>query len=312
MKPARTPRVGHLVRDPVDLGKVAESTEKPVSRRRKVVVSIRRLFVVALATYLGVCVFVNLLQTRLIYFPTRAYDRTPADVGLSYENLTLNTEDGVRVAAWYVAHPRAKGSILFCHGNAGNISDRLVALQSLHQLGYNVLALDYRGYGRSEGRPGEAGTYRDAEAAWRYLVDDLSQPADRVVLFGESLGGAVVIELASRHDPGALVVESTFTSLVDIGRLHYPLLPVGWILRHRYESISRVASIRCPKLFIHARDDELIPIANARKLFAAAQDPKEFLETPGGHNTGGFSFSHEYTQRFGAFLDEALGASIGD
>jgi len=130
----------------------------------------------------------------------------------------------------------------------------------------------------------------------------------RIAVMGESLGGAVAIELASRRGGGALVVESTFTSLVDIGRLHYPLLPVRWLLRHRYDSLEWIGGIACPKLFIHARDDELVPLSNARKLFEHAREPKQFLETPGGHNTGGFTYNAEYVARVGAFLDAALQA----
>jgi len=195
---------------------------------------------------------VELLQARLIYFPSSEYHSTPRDVGLSYERVDLKSTDGELIAAWYVPKPGAKGSVLFCHGNAGNIADRLATIQAMHQLGYNILVFDYRGYGESTGRPTEAGTYLDAEAAWTHLVNDRHEKPARIAVFGESLGGAVAIELALRHPPGAVVVQATFTSLIDIGRLHYPLLPVGWILRYRYESINKIGQVAAPKLFIHA------------------------------------------------------------
>ncbi len=270
-----------------------------------------RLLLVALLTYVGVSVLVGLFQSRLIYFPTREYAVTPMDVGLEFEDLTLETSDGVAIAAWYVPHAAAKGSVIFCHGNAGNISDRLESLKLLHRAGLNVLIFDYRGYGRSEGRPTETGTYQDAESAWTYLVQVKKQSPDQIVLFGRSLGGAVAIELAGRHTPAALVVESTFTSLLDIGRIHYPFLPVRWLLTYRYDSLSKVPGIGCPKLFIHGREDELIPLANGRALFAAAARPKEFLETPGGHNTGGFTYSPAYTAKLAGFLNRALGGQGG-
>lgn len=269
-----------------------------------------RLLVVAILTYLGVCGLIRLLQSRLIYFPTRAYDATPKDLGLEFEDLTLTTDDGVAIAAWYVPCAEAKASLIFCHGNAGNISDRLESVAVFHRAGYNVLLFDYRGYGRSEGRPTEDGTYRDAEAAWAFLVNDKGQSSDRIVVFGRSLGGAVAIDLAKRRRPAALVVESSFTSLLDIGRLHYPLLPVRWLLSYRYDSLGKVPHIRCPKLFIHGVEDSLIPLANGRALFAAAAEPKEFLETPGGHNTGGFIQSPAYIARLTAFLDRALHGGI--
>jgi len=262
---------------------------------------------VVIAAYVGVCVVVGFLQARLIYFPSREYAAGPGDVGLKFEDLTLKTADAVGIAAWYVPCEAAKGTLIFAHGNGGNIADRLHAVKLLHGMGVNVLIFDYRGYGRSEGRPTEDGTYEDAEAAWRYLVEDRGERPERIVLFGESLGGAVVIELARRHRPGALVVESTFTSLVDVGRLHYPLLPVRLLLRYRYDSIGVVGRIDCPKLFIHGRDDTLVPIGNARKLFEAAAEPKQFLETPGDHNEAGFTYSPEYGERLAAFLDRVLG-----
>ncbi|MGB2985762.1 MAG: alpha/beta hydrolase [Phycisphaerae bacterium] len=275
--------------------------DRSVSRR------VGRWVAVVALTYLGVCVFITLLQSRLIYFPTRDYPVTPADIGLEFEDLTLETSDGVAIAAWYVPRLDPKGSVIFCHGNAGNISDRLHSIKLLHGLGLNVLIFDYRGYGRSKGRPTEAGTYEDAVATWQYLVETRGESPDRVVLFGRSLGGAVAIELARRHTPAALIVESTFTSLVDVGRLHYPLLPVRLLLTYRYDSLDKVSQIKCPKLFIHGRDDELIPIDNGRRLFAAAAEPKQFLETPGGHNEAGFTYSMEFTDRLAAFIADEGG-----
>ena len=267
---------------------------------------LRRLAIIALLTFVGVYVLVAFLQSRLIYFPSRQYLATPKDVGLVFEDCTLTTSDGLSIAAWYVPRVEANGSIIFCHGNAGNMADRLHDVTLMHRMGYNVLIFDYRGYGGSEGKPTEQGTYHDAQAAWRHLVETLGESPARVILFGRSLGGAVAINLAKRHEPGALVVESTFTSLVDVGKLHYPLLPVRLLLRYRYESIDKVSSITCPKLFIHSTDDQLVPLDNARRLFEAAASPKMFLETPGGHNSGGYTYSPAYTHKLQTFFDESL------
>lgn len=264
----------------------------------------RRLILIVLLTYAGVCVLIGVLQSRLIYFPTREYHSTPKDIGLPFEDLTLTTADKISIAAWYVPADPGNLTIIFCHGNAGNISDRLVTLQILNRLGLNVLIFDYRGYGRSTGKPNESGTYQDAETAWRYLVETRGANPGRIVLVGRSLGGAVAIELASRHTPAALVVESTFTNLIDIGRLHYPLLPVRWLLTYEYDSMSKVSHIRCPKLFIHGEFDELIPPDNGRRLFDAAAEPKTWLLTPGGHNDGGFTYSHETQRYFAEFLSQ--------
>lgn len=253
--------------------------------------------------YLTICLAMFSLQARLIYFPDRDYWTTPKEAGLAFDDLTLKTADGLSIAAWYVPHAAAKGTVLFCHGNAGNIADRLESLKSFHYLGYNVLIFDYRGYGRSEGKPSEPGLYRDAEAAWRYVVETRATRPESVVLFGESLGGAVAIDLAARHTPGALVVQSTFTSLVDIGQRQYPFLPIGLLCTQRYASIDKVLSITCPKLFIHGTQDELVPLANGRRLFDAAAEPKDFLQTPGGHNDGGFEHNMECIRRLGDWLN---------
>jgi len=265
-----------------------------------------RLVIIALLTYLGVCLFVALFQRRFIYVPSRAYDGTPADAGLQYEDLTLTTGDGLSIGAWYVPRTEAKASAIFCHGNAGNISHRIHTIDTLHNLGLNVLIFDYRGYGRSEGKPSEKGTYEDAETAWRYLVETRGESPNRVIVVGRSLGGGVAIELARRHEPGALVVESTFTNLVDAAREHFSFLPVRLLLIHRYDSIAKVPHIKCPKLFLHGNMDGLIPLTLGRKLFEAGAEPKQFIETPGGHNEAGFTYSPEYTAQLGAFIDDAL------
>ncbi|MCH7591252.1 MAG: alpha/beta hydrolase [Planctomycetes bacterium] len=271
-------------------------------RRHRSRIRVRRLLVIALATYVGVCVLIAALQTKLIYFPSKGYDAVPTDVGLAFEDLTLRTADGVNIAAWHVPHDRAFGNIIFFHGNAGNMTSRLHSVKLLHNMGLNVLIIDYRGYGRSEGKPSETGTYEDAEAAWRYLTETRGERPDHIALFGRSLGGAVAIELATRHTPAALVTESTFTSLTDIGRMHYRFLPVRLILSYRYDSLSKVGRITCPKLFFHGREDTLIPLENGRRLFDASADPKEFIETPGGHNESGFTYTPEFTKRLEEFL----------
>lgn len=284
----------------------AEPRRKPRSWKR----SLLRLTIISLSTYVAVVGGVAVFQEKLIYFPARDYAFTPRDIGLAYDDVTLRTDDGVSLASWFVPHDQPRAYAIFFHGNAGNIGDRMTTVATLHRLGYALLMPDYRGYGLSEGKPSEKGLYRDAQAAWRYVTGELGVPPGDVVIIGRSLGGAVAIDLASRHEPGALVVECTFTRLADVGALHFPFLPVRWILTHRFESIDKVGGIKCPKLFLHGSDDELIPIDLGRRLYEAAAEPKQFIETPGGHNEAGFTYSDEYAGELARFVEQAIAGSL--
>ncbi|MBI5632105.1 MAG: alpha/beta hydrolase [Nitrospirae bacterium] len=236
--------------------------------------------------YLGLIAFVYVRQPNMLYFPTRDIERTPASIGLSFEEVRLKTTDGLSIAAWHIPAPDAKAVLLFCHGNGGNISHRLDSIRIFHDLGLSVLIFDYRGYGRSEGAPAEKGTYLDAEAAWNFLVKDKGIDPARIVIFGRSLGSAVAAELAMRRRAGALIIESGFTSIPDLGRKYYPYMPVSLITRFHYATIDKVSSLALPKLFIHSPDDEVIPYEQGVRLFEAADGPKEFLKLHGDHNEG--------------------------
>jgi len=244
---------------------------------------------IALLAYLSLTLVFYLFQKRFIYYPTREVQLRPGDIGLDFEDLKLPTADGERLGAWLVpaAAARTAPYVLFCHGNAGNLEHRLQHLRGFREIGVNVLMFDYRGYGTSTGRPDEEGTYADALAAWNYLTEERKVPPSAIALHGESLGGGVAVWLAARVTPGALVVESSFTSLVDLGRRVLPFLPVGWLCRHRYESLGRIASLRCPVLIAHGRNDTMIPYEMAQRLFQAAPAPKLFLNLEGNHNDGG-------------------------
>lgn len=230
---------------------------------------------------------------------------------MPFEDVELLTDDGVRLHAWWVPAPlkesgAARRSVLFCHGNAGNISHRTESVGVFHKLGLNVLIFDYRGYGRSAGRPTERGTYLDAEAAWKHLVEVRGARPERTVLFGRSLGGAVAARTAEAHPPGALILESTFTSLPDMGAELYPWLPVRLLSRYRYRSSDLVPAMKCPVLVIHSPEDELVPYAHGRRLFETAPGPKTFLEIGGDHNNGWYESRKRYVAGLRAFLDEHL------
>lgn len=263
-----------------------------------------------LVVYLAVGLVLVLFQSRLIYYPnvpSRAVVATPERVNLAYEPVEIVTEDGVRLDGWFVPAPgEARGALLFFHGNAGNISHRLDSLRIFAGLGLDVLIFDYRGYGRSEGSVSERGTYLDAEAAWRHLTEERGIPQTRIVLFGRSLGAAIAAHLAARHEPAALILESSFTSAPDLAAQYYRIYPVRWLARFRYSAKEELGSVRCPVLIVHSRDDEIIPVRHGRELFAAAKPPKEFLELRGGHNDGFLVSDRTYVDGLDDFLSRYL------
>ena len=221
---------------------------------------------------------------RLVFFPSRELDGgTPAVYGLAYEDVALTAEDGVALHAWWVPAPAARRSVLFLHGNAGNISHRLDKLAVLAGLDASVLLLDYRGYGRSEGSPDEAGTYLDADAAYQWLRARGIAP-ETIVVYGESLGGPIATDLAARREVGGLVLESAPSSILGVAQHHYPLLPVSWFLSVRYDALARMPSVRAPVLIMHSPRDEIVPFAMAEELFAAAPGRKRLVRLDGGHN----------------------------
>jgi fermentation-respiration switch protein FrsA (DUF1100 family) len=248
---------------------------------------------------------VFLFQARLVYFPLRRLEGTPADVGLRYEEVALKTSDGLVLHGWYMpaADPRAP-VLLHCHGNGGNISHRVDLLAQLRPLGVSVLLFDYRGYGRSEGTPHEKGTYLDAEAAWKFLTEQKGIRPARILLHGQSLGGAVAAKLATEVKPAGLILESAFTSLPDRGAEVYWFLPVRLMSRVKYPTIEHVGKVGCPLLVIHSRQDEIIPFHHGQKLFDAARPPKRFVEISGDHNGGPFVSGRTYTDALKAFVKE--------
>lgn len=243
-------------------------------------------------------------QDGIVYFPDREMVR-PADVGMfAIEEIPLKTEDGLTIWSWYAPAREERASLIFCHGNAGNLTSSHNHLTFFNSMGISVLAFDYRGYGKSEGRPTEEGTYRDAEAAWRYLTEVRGKPVDTIILYGHSLGGAVAAELATRRRPAALILESAFTSLPDLGEQHYPWLPVRLISRYKYGTIDKIASVSCPKLIIHSPADEIIPFSHGKTLYEKAAPPKEFLVAGGGHNDAIFVSRGTFQEGIRAFLEK--------
>ncbi len=256
--------------------------------------------------YIVILAAVFLFQARLLFFPTRDITANPSHIGLDYEVVNFVTDDGVSLHGWYVPAEDSEIVVLFFHGNAGNISHRLETLSLFRRLGFNTLIFDYRGFGLSQGEITELGSYSDAAAARNYLVSTRKIPATEIIYFGRSLGGAIAAQLASRYPPKALILESSFTSVPDMAAEIYPFLPVRLLSRFAYDTKRIMPSVTCPVLIAHSRDDEIIPFEHGRVLFAAAGDPKVFLEMRGGHNDGFLTSGEDYNRGIKRFVEASV------
>ncbi len=225
------------------------------------------------------------LLNSFLYFPSRAIVETPANAGLAFRDLEIETEDGERLHGWWIgARVPSLGHVLLCHGNAGNVGDRVLHARLLSTAGFDVLLFDYRGYGRSSGRPSEEGTYRDARAARRALLRQSEVDESRVFYLGESLGGAVALALALESPPKGLILQSTFTSVRDMSRLHYPFIPAA-LVPDAYPTLRLIGGLQAPLLVLHGERDDIVPPSHGHALFDAAPDPKELRVFPrAGHN----------------------------
>jgi fermentation-respiration switch protein FrsA (DUF1100 family) len=245
----------------------------------------------ALLALLLIVMLLRWFEHRLVYYPGRTMDATGAELGRPFEDVVFKAGDGVELSGWFFPgnsnSPRAQFVVLVLHGNAGNISHRVDLCRALLEAGVSVFALEYRGYGRSKGRPGEEGTYLDAQAAHQWLRQKGFLGKD-IIAYGESLGGGVASELCLREETGGLVLQSTFTSIPDIGKELYPWLPVRWMSTIKYDTRARLPHIQVPVLVMHSRTDDLIGFHHAERNFAAANEPKFFCELPGVHNDPGW------------------------
>jgi len=255
-----------------------------------------RLVISLVLIWVTIVVVLALLERSMIFYPTRYPDGlwdtelVVRSSGCSIEDCTFETDDGVSLHAWWCRPRESAGPtegmvVLWFHGNAGNLSYRAdMMLRLARELPVQVVIVDYRGYGRSDGRPSEDGLYRDGRAAWRYLTVDRGIEPGRVVILGKSLGGAVAVDLASHVEPAGLIVQSSFTSVRDMARRHFPFVPRA-LIRTRMDSLAKIGSVSCPKLFVHSPNDEIVPYALGRRLFDAAPGPKRFHVVEGArHN----------------------------
>jgi len=233
-------------------------------------------------TVFGIVIY--FMQSSFLYYPVREIYYTPGDLGLTFEKVVFKSSDGLKLSGWYIPSKNSEFTVLFCHGNGGNMMHCLDSIKFFNELGLNFFIFDYRGYGSSEGRPGEEGTYLDAGAAYKWLTEEKKVKPETIIVFGWSLGGSIAAKLASEVRVKALVIESTFTSYVDIGQKFYSYMPVRWFAEFNYNTIGYIRNVRCPVMIIHSRNDEIVPFEFGIELYKAANEPKEFVEVFGSHN----------------------------
>lgn len=255
------------------------------------------IVVVLFIAYWDLGVILYIMQPKFLYRPVREVPYTPGELDLEFEDVLFESDDGLRLNGWYIPAPvetthrgcpkRGQApTVLFCHGNGGNMMHCLDSINIFYNLGLSCFIFDYRGYGHSQGKPGEEGTYLDVEAAYKWLTKGKKIPPDNIIVFGRSLGGSIAAYLASKVQAGCLIVESTFTSYADIGKKFYPYMPVRWSANFSYRTIDYIRDTHCPVMLIYSRNDEVVPFEFGLELYEAANEPKELVEIFGSHNDG--------------------------
>jgi uncharacterized protein len=268
-----------------------------------------------LLIYLSVCGFLSVRQNHFIFFPSPAITSTPSEYGLKFEDVYLDLGNSQQVHGWWIPNSTNK-TLLYLHGNGANISANIEHARRFYRLGFSILLIDYRGYGKSKGDfPTEASVYQDSEAAWKYLVNFKKIPGASIVIYGHSLGGAIAIDLAAKHSAddfqkhsqsAGLIVESSFTSIADMVKLSpsFRILPIDWLLNQRFDSISKVRLLSLPVLFLHGKKDSTIPFQMSEKNYAAtnSQVKRIFLVANAGHNNNAVMGGDRYLEILREFI----------
>jgi len=257
------------------------------------------LLFIAIAVFL-IALYLRYFERHSIFFPMKEMKCFPSEVGLEYEEIYFQADDKIILNGWFLPRKNARYTLIFCHGNAGNLGHRLEKLKFFHELGLNVFIFDYRGYGKSMGAPSEIGIYRDAQAAYDYLIFRKISP-ERIISYGESIGGAVAIDLSSKNKVGALIAADTMTSAKEMVQEFYIIVPY-WIFSSRFDSLSKIKKVSVPKLLVHSINDEIVPYGLGRRLYEAAPEPKEFVKIRGGHNSCFFGSRSIIYDRIADFL----------
>jgi len=258
--------------------------------------------------WLVLTAFIFIFLTRYVerhnlFFPMKEIYNTPEVISLTFEEVFLVTEDGKNLHGWFMPGDNAGYTVLFLHGNGGNMSHRLEKIALLHNLKLNIFIFDYRGYGKSTGSPSERGLYKDAETAYEYLTKKRKIRDDNIILYGESLGGAVAIDLALTKKIKALITEDTFSSMRDMAKVVYPFIP-GFVISNKFDSVSKIRNVPFAKLIIHSVDDEIVPFSLGERLYNEASQPKIFLKLRGAHNTAFLDSEKAFVEGIRSFLKD--------
>lgn len=262
-----------------------------------------RIIIYILTAIILLVGYIKYIESRSVFFPTQEIQFSPQVTNLSFEDIYIETEDKLKINGWFIPHSNAGYTLLLFHGNGGNIQDRLDKIYLLHRMGLNIFIIDYRGYGRSQGRPNEAGIYLDAWAAYNYLIDKRNISPKQIILYGESLGCAVAVDLAFKVKIKGLILEGSFSKGRDMARRIYPFLP-SFLFSNRFDSLAKIKAVNAPKLFIHSQNDEIVPIDLARKLYNTALEPKHFVEILGSHNTAFLDSQEAFLSAVASFIKD--------
>ena len=257
---------------------------------------------VALISYFILILLLSLFQEKMLFIPYKNITGTPSDLGMDFEDINFTAKDGTSLNGWFVPAQNAEYTVLFCHGNGGNISHRLDTIFLFNKLPVNFFIFDYRSYGKSNGVISEKGLYEDVAAAWNYLTENKKIAPEKIIIVGRSLGGAVAAQAAAQHSPGGLILEAAFTSLPEIAQEKMPIFPVSWMIKYKLSTIENLAKVKCPVLIIATLDDSIIPIRHGKKLFDKAPEPKTFVELTGDHDDCYFLCRTKYTEALTKFL----------
>jgi fermentation-respiration switch protein FrsA (DUF1100 family) len=283
---------------------MAASAQQPTTQPRRWYTGAGRALRWFVIGYLVILLALMLLENRLVYLPWSADDHWTKPLAADWQDVYLDSDDGTRLHAWWCPCAGAEGVLLYCHGNGGNLSHRGGHIRDMHkELKASVLIFDYPGYGKSGGSPSEAGCYAAGETAYRWLTQEKKIPGEKILLFGKSLGGGIATHLGVKYPHRALILCKTFTSVADVAQGRFPWLPVYWLARNRFDSLSRIQQCTQPVFITHGTHDEAIPYSHGEALYQAANEPKCFLPIQDGdHNA---PLDREFYQEVRSFLADA-------